>query len=307
MRTLKIIFAIGCGLFVAACGGGGSTGATGGSGTPADFSGTWNGNSSGTAFVFSIVQTGSNFNMTRTTPPLAGTAYTGTVSGTSALVTTYINNVQAATSTLTLTNDTTASMTVNTCTPPTGYSCAAPGTTIVLTRLTSTPATNASRFTKIDSFGNRLSATATNWSCTLDTKNGLLWEVKTDDGGLRDKDWVYTAYEATGTNGNGVCDVAKSCNQFYFRDAVNLAGLCGYKDWRLSRVTELEGLLDSSQPQAPFIDIQYFPFTKSGKYWTGSGYGGLDSSIWWVDFSTSNYSASTRFKDIQLHVRLVRP
>lgn len=183
-----------------------------------------------------------------------------------------------------------------------GYSSTNGGYQQIFTVMSSQP-----RFTKVDSFGNRLSATATNWSCTLDTKNGLLWEVKTDDGGLRDKDWVYTAYEATGTNGNGVCDVAKSCNQFYFRDAVNQAGLCGYKDWRLSRVTELEGLQDSSQSQAPFIDIQYFPFTKSGKYWTGSGYGEVGSSIWWVDFSTSNYFASTRFKDIQFHVRLVRP
>ena len=129
-----------------------------------------------------------------------------------------------------------------------------------------------------------------------------MWEVKTDDGGLRDKDWVYTGYESTGENGNGVCDAAKSCNQSYFRDAVNAVGLCGYRDWRLATVTELESLQDSSRSSAPFINTQYFPFTVSGRYWATNA----NLNIWWVDFSELD-SGLTRFKDIQHHVRLVRP
>lgn len=178
-------------------------------------------------------------------------------------------------------------------------SAAATVTTVTAAAATAT----AARFTKIDSFGNNLPATATNWSCVLDTTSRLLWEVKTDDGGLRDQDWVYTAYEETGTNGNGVCDATKTCNQSYFRDAVNVVGLCGYRDWRLPSVYELESLQDSSQSRAPFINTQYFPYTKSGKYWTRwLSY----DTVWWVDFATI-YSASTRYKDIQFHVRLVRP
>jgi hypothetical protein len=165
----------------------------------------------------------------------------------------------------------------------------------------------STRFTKVDAFGNKTPDSTTNWSCVLDNTNGLLWEVKTNDGGLRDQSWVYTAYETTGTNENGVCDATKSCNQSYFRDAVNVVGLCGYKDWRLARVTELESLQNSSRPQAPYIDTQYFPFTKSGRYWATNIYlSAANQSVWWVDFATI-YSASTRFKDIQHHVRLVRP
>ena len=130
MKAMKVIFALCCGLVIAACGGGGD----GSNSTPADFSGKWSTNLAGTALVFSIAQTGSNFNMTRITPPLAELTYTGTVTGNSALVTTYINNVQSGTSTMTLTNANTASMTVNTCNPPAGYSCAAPGTTLIVTR-----------------------------------------------------------------------------------------------------------------------------------------------------------------------------
>lgn len=35
----------------------------------------------------------------------------------------------------------------------------------------------------------------TDWACLKDTKTGLIWEVKTDDGGLRDKDWLYSWYD----------------------------------------------------------------------------------------------------------------
>lgn len=119
--------------FLAACGGGGG-GSASSPVAPADFSGTWSGSSSGTAFAFSIVQTGSSFNMTRTTPVSAGLTYTGAVTGNSAAVTTYINNAQLATSTLTLLNNTTATMTVVTCTPTQGYTCAAPGFAITLTK-----------------------------------------------------------------------------------------------------------------------------------------------------------------------------
>lgn len=175
------------------------------------------------------------------------------------------------------------------------------------TTSTETTTSNNTRFTKIDSNGNALPETAVNWSCVLDKDKGLLWEVKTDDGGLRDKDWVYTAYETTGTNGNGVCDATKSCNQSYFRDAVNVIGLCGHRDWRLARVTELEGLQDRTKNQAPYIDTQYFPFTASAKYWTTAEFtSAANQNVWWVDFASLN-SASTRFKDIQFHVRLVRP
>jgi hypothetical protein len=163
------------------------------------------------------------------------------------------------------------------------------------------------RFTKIDSDGNSLSSTAENWSCTLDNSTGLMWEVKTDDGGLRDKDWVYTAYENTGTNGSGSCDTTKTCNQSLFRDAVNVNGLCGYKNWRLARLTELETLQDSTKTQAPYINTDYFPFTATGKYWTTAE---LTSSanprVPWVNFAGVG-SGSTPFRDLQFSVRLVRP
>jgi hypothetical protein len=49
-------------------------------------------------------------------------------------------------------------------------------------------------FTKLDANGSDLPASATDWSCVRDNVTGLIWEVKTDDGGLRDQDWKYTWY-----------------------------------------------------------------------------------------------------------------
>ena len=45
---------------------------------------------------------------------------------------------------------------------------------------------------------------AKDWACTRDNATGLVWEVKTDDGGLRDKDNTYSWYDPNpATNGGG--------------------------------------------------------------------------------------------------------
>lgn len=46
-------------------------------------------------------------------------------------------------------------------------------------------------YTKLDSFGKPLPNDAIDWACVRDNTTGLIWETKTDDGGLRDKDWRY--------------------------------------------------------------------------------------------------------------------
>jgi hypothetical protein len=176
----------------------------------------------------------------------------------------------------------------------------------VTTTVAVTFTSGVERFTKISNDGNILPSNATNWSCVRDNIRKLTWEVKTDDGGLRDKDWVYTAYESTGINGNGICDVTKTCNQTYFKNAVNSVGLCGYKDWRLPKVTELESLQDSSRSQAPYINTLYFPNTMSGRYWTSTdNLSASNQNVWWVEFSYIS-SNTTRFRDNQYYVRLVR-
>jgi hypothetical protein len=129
MKNWKMLFAVVYGLIVAACGGGGGDSAE----EPADFSGTWNSSASGIAY--SVVQDGSNVTMTRTAPVSDGIIYKGVVNGSTANVTAYINGISAGTSTVALISSTTATFTVNSCNPPSGYSCAPPGSVITATRV----------------------------------------------------------------------------------------------------------------------------------------------------------------------------
>jgi PKD repeat protein len=52
-------------------------------------------------------------------------------------------------------------------------------------------------FTKIGAAGETLPASATAWSCVKDNVTGMVWEVKTKEGGLRDWTKTYTHYDST--------------------------------------------------------------------------------------------------------------
>lgn len=139
-------------------------------------------------------------------------------------------------------------------------------------------------FTKVSSNGQPLAASAPEWSCVQDNVTGLLWELHTDDSGLRDKDNTYSWYnpDATtnggdaGTQNYGSCSGGISCDTESYVAAVNAAGLCGYHDWRLPTAVELQGLVDYSIGYpGPTIDTHFFPDTQQNGYWSSSVRGGL--------------------------------
>lgn len=68
-------------------------------------------------------------------------------------------------------------------------------------------------FTKLGSDGTPLADqnaayAATPWNCVRDNVTGLIWEVKTDDGALRDKDNTYTWYNIDPATNGGVAGTA---------------------------------------------------------------------------------------------------
>jgi hypothetical protein len=133
----------------------------------------------------------------------------------------------------------------------------------------------------------------------------LVWEVKTADGGLRDKDKTYTNYaDSTQSATYGMATDAKG-----YVDAVKALALCGYTDWRLPTKQELQQLVDYSIPApGPTIDQTWFPNTAANlldwRYWTSSGYA-LDAlQAWKVGFSIGDSIGGERAYDG--HVRLVR-
>jgi len=173
-------------------------------------------------------------------------------------------------------------------------------------------------FTKIANSGNplpnsaALGSSASAWGCTRDNVTGLMWEVKTDDGGLRDKDWSYSWYNPdAATNGGSAgyadygnnCFNTARCDTDKFVADVNAQGLCGASDWRLPNRFELESLT-SNDRYNPAIDTAFFPNTPSNWFWSSSpdAYGAYGA--WSVGFDGGYVGGY--FKYGAGYVRLVR-
>lgn len=130
-------------------------------------------------------------------------------------------------------------------------------------------------FTKISSTGAELPASAIEWSCVKDNVTGLMWEVKTDDNGLHDKDWTYSWYEPDGTkNGGdvgtrsgGSCGGTSQCDTYGYVQAMNAASWCGVRDWRMPTHRELNSIV-SNDRYSPAIDTAWFPNTLSTGFWS---------------------------------------
>jgi len=101
-----------------------------------------------------------------------------------------------------------------------------------------------------------------------DNVTGLVWENKTDDGSIHDKDNTYNWQDA----------------QDVFIAALNNDNFGGYSDWRLPTINELSFIrnLDTYDPS---INTDYFPNTMvSSDYWSSTTYAGDPSYAWLVDF-----------------------
>jgi hypothetical protein len=129
---------------------------------------------------------------------------------------------------------------------------------------------NLQSFTKLDESGNDLPEEATEWVMVRDNITGLIWEVKTDDDSIHDKDNTYNWYDA----------------QDVFITTLNSQNFGGYADWRLPTVKELIFIFDGDAFD-PAINTFYFPNTMSSYYWSATDHAYL-SNAWFV-YVTSGY------------------
>jgi hypothetical protein len=169
-------------------------------------------------------------------------------------------------------------------------------------------------FTKLNVNGRALLASASTWACVRDNVTSLIWEEKTDDGGWRDKDWAYSWFNLDSASNGGdpgakgelwQCGLSPTmrCNTQNYVNRANKDALCGYTDWRLPTVVELQSIVDFSRSN-PTIDTNYFKNTPSGWYWTASPVALYAGSAWFVDFNDGGYYWYEKPNDG--HVRLVR-
>ncbi len=130
-------------------------------------------------------------------------------------------------------------------------------------------AESSKRYSKLDSAGNILPASATSWACVQENATGKVWESKTNDNGLRDRDWRYrhmhnsAGYASTrDSTGAILCQSLGNCDAYSYVNAVNNTGVCGRSQWRLPTMEELLGLVQiNDNGQRPNIDLKFFPDT----------------------------------------------
>jgi hypothetical protein len=175
-------------------------------------------------------------------------------------------------------------------------------------------------YTALDASGAATTATtgATPHPCVRDNLTGLVWEVKTDDGGLHDWDWTYTWYSTdgatnggnAGATGSATChaSLGTTCNTEAYVAAVNAAGWCGFTDWRVPSARELLSIVHYGRTN-PAIDPGYFPNTPAGwpgyVFWSADSFKNDPSGAWVVYVSKGNVDYSNG-KSNPFSVRLVR-
>lgn len=164
----------------------------------------------------------------------------------------------------------------------------------------------AHRYTRLNAAGRILGDEISGARCVRDSQTGLLWELKTDDGGVHDKDNSYR-WGGIGAEGIG----AEAVGPLVFDDwnqlvnATNEENLCGFDDWRVPTIAELKSLVVAQQT-GPTINTDFFPLTLAAPYWSASGYQGYPEHGQNVHFGSGDAYYYNGYRGNSLAVRLVR-
>ena len=135
-----------------------------------------------------------------------------------------------------------------------------------------------------------------------DLNTGLMWEKKSDDGSIHDRDDAYTWANAMGT----------------FVAALNAAGFAGHTDWRLPNVKELQSIVNYGAETPSVSAILWTPCfggfgctvltcscTVSAGYWSSTSLERDPTDAWYVSFFEGGVIAGDKNDEVYF-VRAVR-
>lgn len=141
-------------------------------------------------------------------------------------------------------------------------------------------------YTKLDDTGKVLPDDAGQWAMVRDDVTGLVWEVKTEEDGVRNRNRRFTWYNADAAANGGHAGLAGdgTDTQDYI-DALNGSNFGGVSGWRLPTVKELSTIVNSGRHN-PAIFSDYFPQTVPDNYWTSTPDVTNRNYAWLVNFDT---------------------
>jgi hypothetical protein len=142
---------------------------------------------------------------------------------------------------------------------------------------------NPPSYQKLDASGNPLPVSANEWVMIKDQVTDLIWEKKTTDGTMQDKDTKYTWANVT-----------------TYLQNLNANNFGGYSDWRLPTISELAGIVQLKKND--FFNNIFFPNTVPAYYWTSNER--FYSTMWVMNFD--NGSADISLTSSSNNIRAVR-
>ncbi len=135
---------------------------------------------------------------------------------------------------------------------------------------------NPPSYTKLDAQGNDLDESAGAWAIVRDEVTGLMWEIKTDDGSVHDKDNKYIWQDTEN-----------------FINSLNSESFGGFSDWRVPTIKELASIANLGI-RHPAITTEYFDeniknlydITTSASYWSSTPHASKTDYVWCFNFWT---------------------